>query len=248
MNRLLRELEPTDLQSITGVRRRLDERLARVQQALVDLGERRRLLDTWLERTQPPSDLSPKEVAWEDIRQQLQGEREAVTRSLEEEKRAIAILREAVKLLASFIELATGGIDTESGFTPEESSTFAPLTGPLVTPGAGRLAPADGANIASAPMVAEAPTVVLEWRGLARACLEKRGPLHYRDLYQHLRSQSVIFGGAHPAGTFLATLNRDSGFVRVGRGVYWLADRPLPPADGGVGPTAPARRTTRAPR
>ena len=228
MNPLLRELGPIDLEAVRAIHRRLEARLERIRGTIEELTERRRLLDAWAELQEPPEELARGRVPWSLEREQLLSEREAIRRFLEEERRSSVLLREAGRSLDSFLDLATAGMEEEATATP---------AGPPAVQNA-------GSNMAVAP-ASEPVTAVelgpptLEWRSLARECLDARGPLHYREIYRHLRSRSVVFGGAHPPGTFLATFNRDSGFVRVGRGVYWLADRPLPASESGA-PEAPA--------
>ena len=138
-------------------------------------------------------------------------------------------------MLASFLDLATAGLEEET-LSLGDDGPASPLEPPTVpnaeSNGAAASSPEPGLAVEVAPPA-------LEWRSLARECLEAKGPLHYREIYRHLRSRSVVFGGAHPAGTFLATLNRDNGFVRVGRGVYWLANRPLP-APAAEAPDSPS--------
>jgi hypothetical protein len=67
------------------------------------------------------------------------------------------------------------------------------------------------------------------WRQSVRDLLMQRGqPLHYRALHEELRRLGIPFGGLNPPASFLAVLNRDTEFLRVGRGVYWLKGVPVP--------------------
>lgn len=82
------------------------------------------------------------------------------------------------------------------------------------------------------------------WRDAVRDLLvEGKRPLHYRAIHQHLRRVGITFGGQNPAASFLAVLNRDADFERVGRGVYWVKGTPFAPA---VERTAVVRRRQRA--
>lgn len=61
------------------------------------------------------------------------------------------------------------------------------------------------------------------WKDSVRELLVRGGhPLHYRTIHQELRRLGVTFGGQNPAASFLAVLNRDPDFSRVGRGTYWV--------------------------
>lgn len=84
------------------------------------------------------------------------------------------------------------------------------------------------------------------WRSAVLAMLTEAGePMHYRDIAAALMKSGQGLGGQDPAETLLAALSRDSGFVRPGRGFYWLAERPLPRGWSATGPT---RQTVRADR
>jgi hypothetical protein len=76
-----------------------------------------------------------------------------------------------------------------------------------------------------------APNLSTRWRDAVRDLLvEGQRPLHYRAIHQHLRRVGITFGGQNPAASFLAVLNRDADFERVGRGVYWVKGTPFAPA------------------
>jgi hypothetical protein len=61
------------------------------------------------------------------------------------------------------------------------------------------------------------------WRTGVRDILLKAGrPMHYTLVQSALRRTGVTFGGQNPAASFLAVLNRDPSFERVGRGIYWV--------------------------
>jgi hypothetical protein len=64
-------------------------------------------------------------------------------------------------------------------------------------------------------------------------------PAHYRDISLAIAKAGHGLGGQDPAETLLAALSRDPEFERVGRGLYWLAARPLPAS-------WPGRRTARS--
>jgi hypothetical protein len=224
MNPLLLDLSPGELETVASIRRRLQGRVEQLRQSLDELGERRPLMDRWLEYSRAPVGMANStELSWDGLRSSLTAERDALAHSQEELRRCAAILREAGELLGSFLDLVS------SGFQPAAAiAASMPTTSPR---------PAVAAEPAGPPAPAE-PAALAEWRTLARASLEANGPLHYKEIYRKIRTQGVVFGGAHPAGTFLATLSRDPGFVRVGRGVYWLAGQRLPDAP----PVAVGRR------
>ncbi|MBV9101905.1 MAG: hypothetical protein JO198_12790 [Candidatus Dormibacteraeota bacterium] len=67
------------------------------------------------------------------------------------------------------------------------------------------------------------------WRSAVVEMLTQAGePMHYREIAAALTKSGQGLGGQDPAETLLAALSRDTGFVRPARGLYWLADRPLP--------------------
>jgi hypothetical protein len=69
------------------------------------------------------------------------------------------------------------------------------------------------------------------WRDAVRDILmERKEPLHYRAIHQQLRRIGISFGGQNPAASFLAVLNRDEEFMRVGRGIYGLKGMTLGPS------------------
>jgi hypothetical protein len=235
MNPLLREISPTDLQTIVKVRRRLDERHELARRSVDERTEQGRLIDSWGTFSDPevghgdiPAD------GWSVPSRQLVAERNEIARSLDEERRSAAMLREASALLGSFLELLTAGFDSVSSESPTPDK---PLdigeeirNGPSATDVKPTHRKAQSYPQASESAATSEVVGLGDWRTVAGSTLDEHGPLHYKDLYRRLRLRGVIFGGAHPAGTFLATLNRDTNFVRVGRGIYWLAGRPLPDA------------------
>jgi hypothetical protein len=91
---------------------------------------------------------------------------------------------------------------------------------------------AHGSSNTPAPARAEPIASILEprstnsaqlWKVSVRELLLSGGqPLHYRTIHQELRRLGVTFGGQNPAASFLAVLNRDPDFSRVGRGTYWV--------------------------
>jgi hypothetical protein len=93
-------------------------------------------------------------------------------------------------------------------------------------------APGETASDQLATVRGESAATVLEprsttsaqlWKESVRDLLVRGGqPLHYRTIHQELRRLGVTFGGQNPAASFLAVLNRDPDFSRVGRGTYWV--------------------------
>lgn len=93
-------------------------------------------------------------------------------------------------------------------------------------------APGEAASDQLATARGESAAAVLEprsttsaqlWKESVRDLLVRGGqPLHYRTIHQELRRLGVTFGGQNPAASFLAVLNRDPDFSRVGRGTYWV--------------------------
>lgn len=57
-----------------------------------------------------------------------------------------------------------------------------------------------------------------------RALQDEEAPLHYRVLYGKLEADAQHVPGSNPAANLLTHMNRDSRFVRVGRGTYALAE------------------------
>lgn len=245
MNPLLLEVAPSDLEVLTTLQRRLAEREERTRIVMEELGTQARLLDVWSEMSSAPAGLHPPGWDdWEVARKNLSIERDRLANDVETGRRTAAVIREATSLLVSFLDLLSASFDglpdnPREGITPTRS----------LSADANGTASVGGANVTSHPRSTfgtgqprKPDSVdVSDWRTLVKATLETTGPMHYRDLYRLLRSKGVIFGGAHPAGTFLATMNRDTGFVRVGRGMYWIADRPLP--DMPIASKSPRRST-----
>jgi hypothetical protein len=122
----------------------------------------------------------------------------------------------------------------------QEPGDAAPVNSDNQSPSGGGLGPrhasedADGASDIPAPAREEPVASVLEprstnsaqlWKESVRELLIRGGqPLHYRTIHQELRRLGVTFGGQNPAASFLAVLNRDPDFSRVGRGTYWVKD------------------------
>lgn len=84
------------------------------------------------------------------------------------------------------------------------------------------------------------------WKDAAREVLVKKGvPVHYRALHDELRRFGISFGGQNPSASFLAVLARDADFVRVGRGLYWLASEEAPAQGMDLATNGPVPRRRR---
>lgn len=141
---------------------------------------------------------------------------EARARRLNEERmhlRALLAMTQEPEDAAS----VNSDIQSLSGEGPGPRHSAEPVAGASDIP-----APARGEPVASA--LEPRPTNSAQlWKESVRELLVRGGqPLHYRTIHQELRRLGVTFGGQNPAASFLAVLNRDPDFTRVGRGTYWV--------------------------
>jgi len=158
---------------------------------------------------------------------EVEAERAEVADRLEElEGRAQALTEEFAHIRAL---LTLHGEAPPTATTAGEGGATMPETGRGLSAGdtgtPGKSAHSTGPIWPAA--IAEPPTVA--WHDALREILDMEGrPLHYRTLHERLRKIGVTFGGQSPAATFLSLLSRDKSFGRVGRGLYWFSDRPMP--------------------
>lgn len=66
----------------------------------------------------------------------------------------------------------------------------------------------------------------------AHACIMAAGrPLHRRDIRYYLAERDIVVAGKDPLGNLSAYLSRDRRFVSLGKGIWDIRGRMLPPRD-----------------
>lgn len=159
----------------------------------------------------------------------VEAERALVAQEIAQLENAARRLSEERVHLMALLELPRD----ESGPGPKPDNGASPGMLQLSTAGAKTML------VEQATIDVPGPSSTQVWKTVVKELLASRGQAaHYQILYQDLRRLGLSFGGQNPAASFLAVLNRDGEFVRVGRGMYWLKGHtpagppPAPPHRG----------------
>lgn len=191
-------------------------------------------------------------------RQVLRGRREELGRELQriadmrdaltrQEARILQQVRSLDALLTMELDGGDLGIPAELRAS-EVAGDDTHGAGATDAPGSGATAVHQG--VASDPALAPRDVRDLVLDAVQQVLRQEGVPLHYRQLADTVGTQAPL-RGKDPGATLLAHLSRAADrFVRVGRGIYWLADEPLPAgilvAAGGRRRARRGRRTRRS--